>query len=312
MRFFAHRWLAPAVLVALLGACAAPRVPPARALVPAAPEYPELLILESSNAPVYTRVTAELLRLWPGKMQVQTLSANDPALPARVRQSRAPLVAAIGLPAALAARRLPNRQVVFCQVFNYRGHRLLSARMKGVEALPPPTQHFAAWQSVSPTLKRVALVTGPGLDDLLSAARGAAAKHGITLSHWVVNSDLEALYAFKRLGPDIQGLWLLPDNRILSAKLLREVLTLAERQGIEVLVSNPELLRLGAWLSAEADAADVARQVSARLQAAATHGSAVPGPAMVPLTKVKVQIAARSAKIGTHGLHPARKPTYAN
>lgn len=313
MRFFRQRWLATAVLAGLLGACAAPRVAtPPGAVAPAAPAHPELLILESSDAPVYARVTAELLRVWPGKTQVETLAANGPAVTSRVRQSRAPLVAAIGLPAALAARGLRDKRVVFCQVFNYRGHRLLSARMKGVEALPPPTQHFAAWQSVSPQLKRVALVTGPGFDNLLADARGAAAAHGITLSHGVVNSDLEALYAFKRLGPDIQGLWLLPDNRILSVKLLREVLTLAKRQGIEVLVSNPELLRLGARLSVEADPADVARQVGARLYAAAAPGTAVPGPAMFALTAVKVQTATRSAAKVGGGLQPARKPIYAN
>lgn len=316
MRSIRQQWLVPHLLIAslatLMAACAgpSPRIPPAQATA-ATPSYPELLILESSGAPVYTRVSAELLRLWPGKIQIETLDAGDPGVAARVRRTRAPLIAAVGLPAALAVRGLRDRQVVFCQVFNYRGHRLVSARMKGVEALPPPAQHFAAWQAISPKLKRVALVTGPGLDNLLIATREAAAKRGISLSHWAVNSDLEALYAFKRLGPDIQGLWLLPDNRILSAKLLRDVLALAERQGIQVLVSNPEFLRLGAWLSAEADPADIARQVSTRLHAAAAHGSAVPGPAMLPLTKLQVQVAARSAKAGIE-FTEARKPTYAN
>lgn len=309
MLFDGHRWLATAVLVSLLGACASPRAPTPP--TPVAQQHPEILILESSSAPVYAQITAELKRSWPGKIQVETLDDADPTVLARVRQARAPLVAAIGLPAALAARTLRDKQVVFCQVFNYRGHRLLSARMKGVEALPPPQQHFDAWQSVSPQLKRVAMVTGPGLNGLLVSTRAAAAKHGMTVSHWTVNSDLEALYAFKRLGPDIQGLWLVPDNRILSAKLLREVLTLADRQGIQVLVSNPQLLRLGAWLSAEADPADVARQVSLRLQAASAHGGGIPGPAMVPLTKVKVQVGTRSAMAGG-GLQPARKPIYAN
>lgn len=319
MHFCRQRWAVVLVVAGVLGACAGPRVSPVAPTAapatmpatPAIPAHPDLLIVESSGAPVYTRVTAELLRLWPGKMQVETLDPKDRAVTTRVRQARAPLVVAIGLPAALAVRGLRDKQIVFCQVFNYRGHRLVSARMKGVEALPPPAQHFAAWQSVSPQLKRVAVVTGPGLDSLLAATRIAASKYGITLSHWAVGSDLEALYAFKRLGTDIQGLWLVPDNRILSAKLLREVLTLADRQGIQVLVSNSELLRLGAWLSAEADAADVARQVGARLHAAVAHGSAVPGPAMVPLTKVRVQIAPRSAKLGAT-VQSARKPIYAN
>ena len=309
MFFDGHRCLATAVLVSLLSACALPRAPVPTPEVPQA--HPELLILESSPAPVYAHVTAELKRTWPGKTQVETLDDADPTVLTRVREARAPLVAAIGLPAALVARRLSNKQVVFCQVFNYRGHRLLSARMKGVEALPPPEQHFDAWRSVSPKLERVAMVTGPGLEKLLASARDAGAKHGITVSHWTVNSDLEALYAFKRLGPDIQGLWLVPDNRILSAKLLREVLTLADRQGIQVLVSNPQFLRLGAWLSAEADPVDVARQVSLRLHAASAHGSAVPGPAMVPLTKAKIQVTTRSAMAGG-GISNAGKPTYAN
>lgn len=296
------------MLALALAACALPKTTaPTSEPTPT----PPLLILESSAAPVYTRVTAELLRLWPGKIRVETLEETNTQVSARLRQAREPLIVAIGLPAAMAARTLANKQVVFCQVFNYRQHRLVGAAMKGVDALPPPQQHFDAWHTLSPQLKRVAIVTGPGLDDWLASARRAAARNEMSLSHWAVNSDLEALYAFKRLGPDIQGLWLLPDNRILSVKLLREVLTLANRQGIQVLVSNPQLLRLGAWLSAEADPADVAQQVFTRLRAAAAHDGHVPGPAMMPLTKVKVQVATRTATVGSP-VHAAGKPIYAN
>lgn len=298
--------MAVAVMGLILSACGLPR---SASVTPQ--EYPELLILESSSAPVYTRVTAELLRLWPGQTRIETLDAANTAVNTRVRRSRAPLIAAIGLPAALVARSLPNKRVVFCQVFNYREYKLIGATMKGVDALPPVQQHFDAWHAVSPQLKRVAMVTGPGLDSLLASARRAAARNQMSVSHWAVQSDLEALYAFKRLGPDIQGLWLVPDNRILSAKLLRDVLTLADRQGIQVLVSNPQLLRLGAWLSAESDPADIAQQVASRLRAAATHGAQIPGPAMVPLTKVKVQIATRTATAGGT-VHAARELPNAN
>lgn len=298
--------MAVAVMGLVLSACGLSRSPSVTTA-----EYPELLILQSGTAPAYTRVTAELQRLWPGQTRVETIAAANTAVNTRVRQSRAQLIAAIGLPAALVARALPDKQVVFCQVFNYREHKLIGATMKGVDALPPAQQHFDAWHALSPQLKRVAMVTGPGLDSLLASARRAAASNQMSVSHWAVNSDLEALYAFKRLGPDIQGLWLVPDNRILSAKLLRDVLALADRQGIQVLVSNPQLLRLGAWLSAESDPADIAQQVVSRLRAAAAHGALVPGPAMVPLTKVKVQIATRTATAGST-VHAARKPHYAN
>ena len=101
---------------------------------------------------------------------------------------------------------------------------------------------FRAWKKLDPGLRRVGVITGPGHEKLISEARKAAQHHGIELIHHTVLTDMEMLYDFKRLTPEIQGLWLLPDDRILSRRVLREIMSYSTRHRQEVVVFHPELL----------------------------------------------------------------------
>jgi hypothetical protein len=51
---------------------------------------------------------------------------------------------------------------------------------------------------------------------------------------------------FKRLAPQIDGLWLVPDDRILSPAVLRELLNYAVSHGVRVCVFSDTLLQWGA------------------------------------------------------------------
>jgi ABC-type uncharacterized transport system substrate-binding protein len=198
-------------------------------------------------------------------------------------------VIAVGLPAARVARGLTGKRVVFCQVFNYEEAGLVSPTMKGVSALPPLAEPFRLWKLIDPRLTRIGVITGPQLTAQVRDARTAARAAGLDLEHIEVRSDKETLYAFKRLLPRIQGLWMVPDNRVLSTAVIRDVLSLAVREGRPVLGFRHELLALGALLSAESDPADVAAQALVRARARPA-GRTVPGATLTALTRADVRI----------------------
>jgi len=60
---------------------------------------------------------------------------------------------------------------------------------------------------------------------------------------------------------EIDGFWLFPDNRILSPRVLTEILQQANRRHVPVAVSNDGMLRLGAAISVSTVASDIAATI---------------------------------------------------
>lgn len=273
-------------LALLLVACSGPgvrHVPP----VSRAGGSISLLILQSDSSAAYADVAKAIARRWSGPVASIDLDGRVTAgVLHRAQTSRAPLVAAVGLPAATIARELRGKKVVFCQVFNYDG--LVTAWMKGVSALPPAAEQFSVWKQIDPRLRRVGMITGGGLRPLERDAHAAARAYGIDLQHAEVQSDIESLYTYRLMSPKIQALWLIPDNRVLSRRVLKDMLQLARMQGKEVVVFGDALLPYG-LMSVDSEPDDVARQVVARLAEAARTDD-VPGPAITPLTELRVRL----------------------
>lgn len=255
-------------------------------------------ILVSKDIPAYSQVSSELAKRLQQRHNMYWLEEdpvkNDKVID-RIQQSEHVQVVAIGLRAARAAQKLSGKQVIFCQVFNYRDYRLVAPSMKGISVLPRSSEQFRIWKALDPHLHRVAVITGPNLEPIVSQARVAADTYGIKLLHEVVGSDKELLHAFKRLITQTQGLWLLPDNRVLSGEVIRAVMSYSVKEGKEVLVFTPALLKTGGLLSVKGSESDVAVQVLTRLRQAYGQES-VPGPDVAPLTKMMFQINARMAK----------------
>lgn len=259
-----------------------------------------VILLQSDDSPAYAEVTREVVRQWKGDLEIVHLN-DDGELSsdarALVQNSTKKLVIAVGLNAAREAARLSGKKIVFCQVFNHEEHDLVRPWMKGVSALAPIGKQFRAWKTLDPHLNNVAVIVGPGLRGLLSEAQAAAQENDIRLRYIKVNSDVELRYANSQLGPEVQGLWLVPDNRVLSGEVLREIFALSRSRGRQVLVTNPQLLSFGATLSAESDYADIAAQVLARLRESEGKRS-VPGPDIAPLTKAVIKTAEDAHALG--------------
>lgn len=247
----------------------------------------EVVILVSENIPAYSDVAKALARKLGKRATVRYLGEsqieNIRTLAAYKNDENRQFVS-IGLNAALAAKTLEDRQVVFCQVFNYEDYDLLTPRHKGVSMMPSMPRTFGTWRALAPRLTEVGVISGPGFEDLIQVARAAARKYGITLHHRVVNSDKEYQYAYKEMAETVQGYWLIPDNRVLSGNILRDVMTFSIRNSKQVAVFNEELLDLGGLFSTTSDYQDIAQEVLHRLEQAQDTDD-IPGPDIVYLDR---------------------------
>ncbi len=285
----AWRWRAACLLLvfgALLSGCFATLPAPAG-----------IAVLLSDGSPAFAGVQRELRKKYPLKLETYTLGDETTysAVQKKIQSAAEPVVVAIGLPAARVARGLAGKKVIFCQVFNYEDEDLVTSWMKGVAATAPVREQFRVWKSLYPKLSRVGVITGKNLHGLMKETQTAAGEYRIRLEHVEVRSDKETIYAYKQLAPKIEGLWLVPDNRVLSRDVIRDIMAHSVKEGKQVAVFGRELLSLGGLISTETSYADIAEQVLARVRQA-QEASGVPGEPVIPLTRAVIRINAVMAK----------------
>lgn len=253
---------------------------------------PSVYIIISQELAPYTEVAEQIEKRLGRPVHrynlPQSKGERDKLLRQISAEKRAEVVN-IGLNAALFSQSLTRQNQVFCQVFNYTEYGLTSARRKGVSMLPSVDKTLMIWKELSPAIKDVAVISGPGLDEVLQQAVDVAAKRGVVLHPVTVANDKEYLYAYKKLAEKVQGYWLLPDNRVLSVRTLKDVMNFSVRNGKQVAVFNKELLRLGGLFSVSSSYSDIADKVIQRLDMAANRED-VPGVDLLPLDKAELKI----------------------
>jgi ABC-type uncharacterized transport system substrate-binding protein len=267
-----------------------PAPPPAPSVVVRPQPPPRTAILVSDDIPEYMDIAEEIRRQDGAQATVHNLDGEptnaDRAL-AELSANSDRLVA-IGLLAATIGRRA-EVPMVFCQVYNYQDYDLLSAISKGVQLLPPFSLQLEAWTNLSPQLQHLGIVTGPDQDLLVGEIRQVVERAGLTLTVATVQSDQEALLAFKDMTQSIDGLWLLPDNRILSPTVVREIMAYSAKHRKQVVVFGDSFLKLGALMSVTSDERDVAERVLARFDNMSENGRLL-GPDMQQLTKIHTDV----------------------
>ena len=225
---------------------------------------PSVSIILTNSQPAYADVARQLTQHFDN-YEIYDLSKDDrpPVTILRVINDSNPgAVIAIGLRAARSSVAMSDHPVVFSQVFNYEHHELLQKNSRGVAALPPIDAQIAAWKEVDPSVKRIGLIIGEGHEELVAAAEIGAQRHDIDLVVQIARSDQETLYFFRRMIRDVDGLWLLPDNRILSSRVLQQMLAEAKQRRFPVSVPSESMLSLGAMISMTTQASDIAETIA--------------------------------------------------
>lgn len=250
-------------------------------------------ILLSDDLPIFISAADQIkLQLGDRPFTVHNLEgdpANSPSVVEELEKSQPDRLIAIGLLAAQVGAELEGVPMVFCYVFNYEEHDLLSSSSNGVNLFPPFEMQLEAWKSLSPDLDRVGVIVGPAQEALVNEIQQATENMEIELFARVVNSDQEALYSFQRITPEIQGLWLVPDNRILSPRVVGEMMAYAKEHQIQIVVFGRKMLQTGALMAVTTVDEDVAAQVIARLDQVDAAGQFA-APAMAPLTQMNLDI----------------------
>lgn len=250
-----------------------------------------LIIVESGASPAFVGVSAQIAHRWPGPTKIFRLNGDekhDRQIQNDILHSDISLIASIGLEASLMARHMTKKKVVFCQTFNYEDRDLIRSGIRGVSPLPPAQEQFRVWKALDPKLKSIVIVTGPNLNLIMADVRAAARTAHIAIRHREVKSDLEAVFVTTQLLRTADGVWLLPDNRILSRRSLQEIVALGHRQGKQVAVFGSQLLALGALLSIEGEPGDIAAQTVAQLIEVQRASSTM--PVIAPLTRLDFRV----------------------
>ena len=259
---------------------------------------PRVVILVSDKTTAYSEVAKALAKGLGKRASIRYMKGNQARnikmLSEYKGDERIQLVS-IGLSASVAAKTLKDKQVIFCQVFNYHEHGLVTDKHKGVSMLPSMSQTFKAWRALAPNTTNISIITGSGFENMIKTAQSAAKKFGITLHHNVVNSDKEFQYTYKNIANKVQGYWILPDNRVLSGSVLRDVMTFSVRNSKQVAVFSEELLNLGGLFSVTSDNLEVAQKVLKRLEQGASKDN-LTGPEMTYLDRGNLSINAVMAK----------------
>ncbi len=208
-----------------------------------------------------------------------------------IRSSGTEVVVAIGIRATALAHSIEGVPVVFSQVFNIGEIDLGADTVRGVSVLPPLDLQMAAWRELNPNLSSVGAIIGTGHERLIDEATRSAEANGVRFQYRLAQSDRETLYLFTRLVPDIDGFWLFPDNRILSASVLRQMLTYANRHRVQVAVFNDSLLALGATISTTSVDEDIAETIVAVANKLLNEGG-IGVPTVTPLNKIQIRTSA--------------------
>ena len=258
--------------------------------VPPPPALPAVAIVLTNQQPAYADVARALADQFP-EHEIYDLSDASRAPVSVMRQvnDAAPsAVIAIGLRAARSSVSMSEQPVVFSQVFNYRHHGLLRDNSRGVAALPPLEAQVAAWTEIDPAIARIGMIIGEGHEELVTEAEVAAHRHGIELVTQVTRSDQETLYFFRRMIRGIDAFWLLPDSRVLSSRVLQQMIADAKRQRVPVSVPSESMLPLGAAVSITSQASDVAATI-VRVVRAIQAGGLDGVPPVTQLSEIRVQ-----------------------
>lgn len=248
----------------LLGGCTAtytPLVPvPANPVVVRDFSSNRVAIVVSKNVPDYRQLSYVFAAKLGRPYQLFELEhRTEESVQRAVRQMDPTSVIALGHSALDVVSDIHDVDIVYAGVFEE------SLDHRGVDALPPFTMQLEHWRMMSPHLSQIGVVGSSAIRDRVEALKKAGLELGIVVHHREVKSDKEALLAFRGMVPYLDGFVFLPDETVLSPKVIRRVLAHGARNGLQIMVYSPVMFSMGAFLYVASEPVDVATQIMSLL-----------------------------------------------
>ena len=139
---------------------------------------------------------------------------------------------------------------------------LSRAGRRGISAFPSATMQLSTWKAHFPEASRIGVVASDRFQPLINDLVQAAAANGLTMEVRIADSDRAAQIEFRRMTALVDGVFLLPDPRILTPDLIRDVVDHSRHNGLKLLAYNSFMLELSVDLVLTLNAVDVADGVT--------------------------------------------------
>lgn len=189
----------------------------------------------------------------------------------------------IGVKATKFAQEMVTHvPLVYAMVFNPFELDLVTPRSVGVAMIASPEAQIGAMQEVIPGLKRIGVIYDEAKSwRFIEEGRAAAAKRGITLVEKTVSSSQEISNALKKIIPEINCLWLLPDTTVVSRETFHYLLNVTLQHNIPIFSFSEGFVKSGAFAALAPDYTAVGKE-SARVLHRLVRGNAPEKPLAYP------------------------------
>jgi len=264
-------------------------------LVPAATHAaaPVVAVIKSGAPAPFERATKAItaaLRQSPTQPEVLTFDlegdeAKGSAVLDRVRRAGADVIVTVGsLATASALAATTKEPIVFSMVLYPEQSGFLRNgrdRVTGASLDIPTDVQFDYLRRLLPAAKRVGVLFHPDeTGAVVEAARGPAAKHGLTLVPKTVGDRDDVVAALRTLMDDVDVVWAVADGHVFTPQATSALILASLRRRVPLIGLSAAHVRAGALAALSCDYEDVGEQTAA-LALRVLQGAA---PSSLPIT----------------------------
>lgn len=229
----------------------------------------EVAILTSSHIAPYDKAIQGFTSALPSKAHPVEYAFHGEISQGReiaktIRASKARLVLAVGLKAALVAKlEILDIPIVFCLVMNPEKNGLPTSNMTGIRLEISSQQQLANMQAILPDLRRVGLLYNPDTaKDFVDRAEQEAHELGMTLTALPISTEQDVPDALRALLPQVDALWLIREPSIVNADSLNFLIGSSLDHTIPVFGFSAGLVQHGAFAALSTTYQDLGRQAA--------------------------------------------------
>lgn len=255
--------------------------------LPAAARATEIAILKSADIGYYDEAVQGFRSALPPRTTVKEYSLGGSVARGReigqtLRASPPDLVFAVGLKAAMAAKlEILDTPVVFCLVLNPETHGLPAPNMTGILMKVPVDRQLQTLRTLVPEARRIGLLYSEDKSGgFVAEAQRLAGQKGLELLAVPVASREDVPPALRSLLPRIQGLWLIPDQTVVTDSSIPFLLQSSLDAKVPLITFSSTLVQQGALGGLVVNAWDVGQQAG-RLAGTKLRGDRPAGGSLV-------------------------------
>jgi len=262
----------------------------------------DIAILQSSDIEAYREAVAGLKATGPiGAIYTEYDTQGELELgkkfARKLRASKASLIVAVGLKAALAAKvEIVDVPIVYMMILDPLKHQLTAANMTGTLLEIPVDRQLKIMRTFLPALHRLGTLYDPAkTSSRVKEAAWQATISDFQLKGLPVESEKEVPQQLRTLLSDVEALWLMPDSTVLTNESILFILESALARQIPVIGFSPEFTRMGALLSMSVNYGDVGRETG-MLVKRILDGERLLSLDPVPIQRLKIAVNLKTAR----------------